>query len=60
VEGEKGGETGNVGCVRCTCATHDDGKNIGHTNVGNMPILARGMYFFANHLGCVGGVAVRA
>jgi hypothetical protein len=25
-EGDKGGETRYAGCVRCTCAAHDDGN----------------------------------
>jgi hypothetical protein len=27
-EGEKGGETGNGGCVRGTYAAHNDGENV--------------------------------
>jgi hypothetical protein len=47
--------------VRCTCAAHDDRKDV---DFGTWPVLANGNgeggAFFASHLRCVGEVVVRA
>jgi hypothetical protein len=40
VEGEKGGEAGDCGCVGCARATHDDGKNV---DFSTRPVLANGI-----------------
>jgi hypothetical protein len=40
-ECQKGGETGYCGCVRCTCAAHDCGKNVdlGQTSFVHLNII---------------------
>jgi hypothetical protein len=59
VEGEKGGDTDFCGCVRCTCAAHDYGKNI---DLGTRSELSNGIgeggVFTANQLCAVGEVVI--
>jgi hypothetical protein len=60
-EGEKGGETGNYGCVRCTYVAHDFGKNV---DLGNWLVLSKGIgegvVFIVNQLCGVGEVVLYA
>jgi hypothetical protein len=55
-EREKGGEIGNGGCVRGTCAAHDDGENIddGAWPVVDLGSIGLGSVVVANQLCCVG------
>jgi hypothetical protein len=39
-EGRKGGETTYCGCVRCTFAAYDNGKDV---DLGTMPVLSNGI-----------------
>jgi hypothetical protein len=60
-ESEKGGEIGYCGCLRCTCAAHDYGKN---TDLGTWRVLSNGIgeggLFIANQLCGVGEVVLCA
>jgi hypothetical protein len=62
VEGEEGGEAGNCGCVRCTCAAHENGTDV---DLGTRLVLTNGIgegggVLIANQRCCVGEVVVCA